>query len=216
MTDHLLTQFRSEVLLPDEATTRRIYLRATSGRHRAPRRRLLLAVALMALAVPAVVFGSALIGSTPSPEWIGQHLEGQFRSDVATAAEQDPEPQFEQASRASIASVLDANSASFGYSVERVEVLPGRDGAPLIVLRVRGDLHTFARLLPTLERTVDPLSGKVDPSTGERRMKYEALFLEAVDGNGVPFLVIWNVWRQPIGGGGQWAREESLFPFAHG
>jgi hypothetical protein len=50
MTDDLLQEFRSDVPLPDEATARRIYARAESSRGRLPRRRLVLAVALVAAA----------------------------------------------------------------------------------------------------------------------------------------------------------------------
>jgi len=208
MTDDLLTEFRSNVPLPDDAATQRIYARATSGRRQAPRRRLVLAVAIAALAVPAAVLGSGLISSSPSPQWVGQHLQSQFVSNVAIAAEQDPGRRFARASRASIARVLARNRARFRYRVERLEVLPGRDGAPLIVLDVHGGLKRFARSVRALEQIVDPTSN-------DGRMKYEAFFLEADDARGVPFLVVWNVWRQPIGGGGQWAREESLLPFGH-
>jgi hypothetical protein len=50
MTDDLLTEFRSEIPLPEEATSREIYARATAGRRRVPRRRLVLAVAVVVVA----------------------------------------------------------------------------------------------------------------------------------------------------------------------
>jgi hypothetical protein len=50
MTDDLLQDFRSGVPLPDEATARRIYARATSQRRRLPRRRLVLALAVVVAA----------------------------------------------------------------------------------------------------------------------------------------------------------------------
>ncbi len=50
MTDDLLTEFRSSVPLADEATARRIYGRATSGRRRRPRRRHVVAIALVSVA----------------------------------------------------------------------------------------------------------------------------------------------------------------------
>lgn len=49
-TDDLLTMFRSEVPLPEETTARQIYARATAGRRRVPRRRLVLAVAVVVAA----------------------------------------------------------------------------------------------------------------------------------------------------------------------
>ena len=48
--DDPLTTFRSEVPFPDEATARRAYARATSGRRRAPRGRLIVAVAVVVAA----------------------------------------------------------------------------------------------------------------------------------------------------------------------
>jgi hypothetical protein len=45
---------------------------------------------------------------------------------------------------------------------------------------------------------------------------YEAYFFEARDRHGMPYLATFNHWRPPHVGGGQWASEESLYPFAHG
>jgi hypothetical protein len=50
MTDELLIQFRSSIPFADEDTAHRIYSRATSGRRRLPRRRLVLAIAAVAAA----------------------------------------------------------------------------------------------------------------------------------------------------------------------
>ncbi|HKD94887.1 MAG TPA: hypothetical protein VKB43_09305 [Gaiellaceae bacterium] len=50
MNDDLLTAFRSDVPSPDEAKSREIYARATAGRRRVSRRRLVLAVAVVAAA----------------------------------------------------------------------------------------------------------------------------------------------------------------------
>ena len=49
-TDDPLTTFRWEVPLPDDATARRAHARATSGRRRVPRRRLVVAVAVVVAA----------------------------------------------------------------------------------------------------------------------------------------------------------------------
>jgi hypothetical protein len=45
---------------------------------------------------------------------------------------------------------------------------------------------------------------------------YEAFFLEARDELGAPFLAVFDNWRDPHPGGGQWARSTSLYPFPHG
>ena len=68
MTDNLLTAFRSEVPLPDEATAQRIYRRATSGRqHVVTRRRLVGAVAVLAAAAIAGALSATLGGEGSKP-----------------------------------------------------------------------------------------------------------------------------------------------------
>lgn len=66
MTDDLLTTFRSDVPLPDDASARRAYERAVSGRRRLPRRRL--AYALAAVVVAGGLAGglSATLGGASS------------------------------------------------------------------------------------------------------------------------------------------------------
>jgi hypothetical protein len=66
--DELLTTFRSDVRLPDEATARQIYGRATSGRRRLPRRRLMLAVAVVGAAALAAGLSATLGGASPDAE----------------------------------------------------------------------------------------------------------------------------------------------------
>ncbi len=172
------------------------------------------ALALLALAL--VVAGCASgkpVAARPSPTSVALHLQRQFASYVAG---QEPRPQFPRARRATFVRLLDGNSARFHYGIKRLQVLPGRDGAPLIVLRATGSLPTFSKSLPALERLLDPLRRTPRIACCMPHTKYEAFFLEAVDAHNIPFVVVWNVWRQPQGGGGQWAREESLLPFAHG
>ena len=61
-TDELLTQFRADVPLPDEATSRRIYAQATTRRRSLPRKRFAVAVAVAALGVAGGLF--ATVGGT--------------------------------------------------------------------------------------------------------------------------------------------------------
>ena len=65
MTDDLLTSFRSDVPLPDEATARRIYARATSGRltRRVPGARLALAGALAVATIGGTVAALVATGT---------------------------------------------------------------------------------------------------------------------------------------------------------
>ncbi|MDX6481188.1 MAG: hypothetical protein QOG85_1698 [Gaiellaceae bacterium] len=71
MTDDLLTNFRSEMPMPDEETTQRIYERATSGRRRlATRNRLVAVAAVMALAGLAAGLSLTLGGGSSPKPWV--------------------------------------------------------------------------------------------------------------------------------------------------
>jgi hypothetical protein len=110
--------------------------------------------------------------------------------------------------------IVQRNAGRFHYVVERVSVVKGRDGAPLVVVRVRRrPLISFSKSFPALWRRLDPLT-RSGPDW--HAYKHEAVFFEAIDGRGIPFLVVWNAWRQPPRGGGQWARTQALLPFPHG
>ena len=65
MTDDLLTNFRSEILLPDEATAQDLYVRATSAPRRAPRHRLAVAIVTAAATGAAVAALVVSTGQTP-------------------------------------------------------------------------------------------------------------------------------------------------------
>ncbi len=84
----------------------------------------------------------------------------------------------------------------------------------MVVVRVLGRPLRFSRAFPALWRRLDPLTR--EPGPDWHAYKYEAFFFEALDSRGVSFLVVWNAWRQPPRGGGQWARTEALLPFPHG
>jgi hypothetical protein len=75
------------------------------------------------------------------------------------------------------------------------------------------DEHALARAVPAILRLIDPKARTGDDRTG---WAYEGFLFEARDENGTPFLSVFNWWRGPHGGGGQWAADASLLPFAHG
>lgn len=88
----------------------------------------------------------------------------------------------------------------------------GSRPAPLLV--VRADPETFVRATRLVVATLDqkPRSSPTAPVV----WNYEAFFLEARDQFGAPFLAVFNNWRAPHPGGGQWARSANLYPFPHG
>ena len=72
--------------------------------------------------------------------------------------------------------------------------------------------HALARVIPRIIEAFDPhRTARANPSG----YAYEAYFLVAQDRRGVPFLATFNHWRPPHVGGGQWASDESLYPFPH-
>jgi hypothetical protein len=85
--------------------------------------------------------------------------------------------------------------------------------APKVVVTTKHYL-ALARATPVILKQLDPKRPTGDDRTGWR---YEGFFFRAEDEHTVPFLAVFNFWRGTRSrGGGQWARSEPLFPFAHG
>lgn len=88
----------------------------------------------------------------------------------------------------------------------------GSRPAPLLI--VRADPETFVRATRLVFASLDQ---QPRPSpTAPVVWNYEAFFLEARDQFGAPFLAVFNNWRAPHPGGGQWATGANLYPFPHG
>jgi hypothetical protein len=176
----------------------------------------------LGLAVLAALL-SVVVGSTaqasfeqkrPQPQEMARTLLTQWTVYVRKGARLNPKPQFARARRTAISRVVERNASRFHYLPEGVTVLRGRDGAPLVIVKVDGHLLAFSRSVRALVQRLDPFARVPGPAW--HALKYEAFFFEAVDSHGVPFLVTWNAMRDPPRGGGQWARTEALLPFPHG
>jgi hypothetical protein len=106
---------------------------------------------------------------------------------------------------------LAAAAKRYGFTVKKVQFVHPGHVAPLVIVQTHKYL-AFARAVPAIEKSLDPHKGRSDLAG----WAFEAFYLEAQDERGVPFLVVTNV----VGGGGvtggQWARSDPLFPFAHG
>lgn len=98
------------------------------------------------------------------------------------------------------------------FRVVSFRLLRPRQLAPRIVVRTAHYLE-LARATPGILSRLDVKAPTSDDRTGWR---YEGFYFEAQDEHGVPFLVVFNFWRGRHAGGGQWARSDALFPFAHG
>ncbi|MDQ2982759.1 MAG: hypothetical protein M3R70_02370 [Actinomycetota bacterium] len=87
-----------------------------------------------------------------------------------------------------------------------------RQLAPLLVVQT-AEPKQLADATGAILSSLDPKARTTDDRTG---WAFEGFYFEARDGNGRPAFVTFNYWRGSIPGGGQWARSESLYPFAHG
>jgi hypothetical protein len=98
------------------------------------------------------------------------------------------------------------------FTIVRVKFLRPRQLAPVVIVRTTHYVR-LARATNSILRRIDPKLRSNDDRTGWR---YEGFFFEAQDEHGIPFLGAFNFWRGPHAGGGQFARSDQLFPFAHG
>ena len=106
-----------------------------------------------------------------------------------------------------------AQAASrYGFTVKRVRFIHTRGQiAPLVIVETRSYL-AFARATPAIVKSLDPLTDKKNNVTGENFWTFPGFFLEAKDERGQPFLIAHDF----PSGGGQWARSDQLYPYAHG
>ena len=82
-----------------------------------------------------------------------------------------------------------------------------RQLAPDVVL----ESDDFVRAAHALGDVIDA----IDPPPRSNAKVYEAIFVELVDDRGIPYAVAFDALRGQVEGG-QWARADALYPFAHG
>jgi hypothetical protein len=90
----------------------------------------------------------------------------------------------------------------------------GGQSRPAPMLIVRADPGSFVRATPLVLASLDQ-QPRTSP-TAKVTWNYEAFFFEARDAFGAPFLAVFNNWRSPHPGGGQWAPAGHPTPFSHG
>ena len=118
---------------------------------------------------------------------------------------------FRNLSRPAFRSRLAAAAARDHFTVERLQFVHSGQVTPLVVLRT--DRYVaLARAIPSIASSLDPQHGPQD----WQGWSFGALYLEAQDERGVPFVVVTNVIGSGTATGGQWARSDRLFPYAHG
>ena len=140
-----------------------------------------------------------------------QSAEAAWRRSLRSRADAAPGQHFSNLAPERLRARLKAAARRNDFEVVSVDLLRPKELAPRIVVRT-DDYMRLARAMPEILRTLDPKARTNDDRTGWR---YEGFFFEARDGHDVPFALVFNFWRGPGGGGGQWARSERLYPFVH-
>lgn len=140
-----------------------------------------------------------------------RHSEQSWRHELAQRARTQPHEVFDNPAATELRQELRKVARRYDFEIVSVQLLRPRQIAPRIVVRTKHYLD-LARAIPAMLRRIDPRNQASDDGKGGR---YEGFYFEARDQRNVPFLIVFNFWRGPSGGGGQWARSEPLYPFVH-
>ena len=133
-------------------------------------------------------------------------------AELVKRATADPKTTFRNPPHALFFARLRQMQARYRFRIVETRLLHPVQDAPLVIVQT-GDPQGFSREVPTIRRVIDPKRRTTDDRTG---WAYEGFYLEARDTHGTPFLAIFNYWRGPHAGGGQWASAPNLYPFSHG
>jgi hypothetical protein len=153
--------------------------------------------------------GSRLVISDAAALRAGSAARSRWLADIARAGRDRPKPRFHNLSASQFRARLARAAARYRFTIKAVEFLHPRQLAPLVIVQTRHYL-AMAHAARAILESIDPLRRHVRP-----RETFEALFFEAQDERGVPFIITSSDVRERLGGG-QWARSEELYPFAHG
>lgn len=156
-------------------------------------------------------------GKSPSPDAEkakaqAAAAERSWEHEIKLRARRYPEKRFSNPSNDELLGDLLALAQKNNFDVVSVRLLMPRQRAPKIVVRTRHYLD-LAHATPAILHQIDPRKAVAEDSQG---WKYEGFYFEAQDEHGIPFLIAFNFERGPSAGGGQWARSEPLYPYAHG
>lgn len=156
--------------------------------------------------------GMTTIHSNDSPKTVVRRAQRGWRAALVTGASADPRTRFPAPPFSVLSARLAAVHRKYGFGWLYVSTFRPRQMVPLVTFKT-GKKRAFARATPAILRLLDPKRNTGDDRTG---WAYEGFFLKAVDENGTPFLIIYNHFRGPHPGGGQWAVRKDLLPFPHG
>lgn len=166
-----------------------------------------LVLGVVSLAALPAVGASAL-----SPAARVKAIEKTWRANLRAGALVDATQHFPNLSRAALDRRLQLAARRYHFTVVEVQILHPRQAAPFVVIQGK-DKRALAASTAAILHLIDPKAQTTDDRTG---WAYEAFLFVVRDSHGVPFLAAFNWWRGPHAGGGQWAADPSLYPFAHG
>jgi len=170
------------------------------------------AARLLAPFLAFVLVAAGCSGGSSQTTRDARQVSAMWHSELRKRAREAPRERFDNLSPQVLRRRLDAAARRYDFEVVSFRLLRPRQLAPRIVVRTRHDVE-LAHAVPRILRRLDPKARTGDDRTGWR---YEGFWFEADDEHGDPLLAVFNFWRGPHAGGGQWARSDELFPFAHG
>jgi hypothetical protein len=97
----------------------------------------------------------------------------------------------------------------YGFVVRRASLRRPLQLAPDVTI----ESDDFVGASQALGAVIDAIDPARPPHTNSRA--YEAVYVELVDDRGVPYAIAFDALRGRVEGG-EWARAEALYPFAHG
>lgn len=136
----------------------------------------------------------------------------EWKVELQRRAREETDRRFPNVSQATFLRRLRAAAEQYDFEILAVRFLRPKQFAPRVIVQ-SDEVEELAADLPSFIRSIDPKARTADDRTG---WAFEGFLLEARDSRGVPAFTIYNWWRGRSPGGGQWAREESLYPFSHG
>jgi hypothetical protein len=142
---------------------------------------------------------------------VRQHrtTERQWLSTIRAHAVKAPEEHFASPGSSVLRSRLARTAARYNLRVVSLRMRHPRQLAPEVVVESTDFVHAAKHLGAVID-AIDP----AHPPHSNARV-YEAIFVELVDERGIPYALAFDSLRGHIEGG-QWARAEALYPFAHG
>ena len=159
---------------------------------------------LVALAVAVGVLNPHDAVTQAKRDWLKELRAAAVSGDRATT--------FPSPARRILLRRLRRAQAGFGFELANVTMLHPLQAAPVVIIRSDRKL-SIARATPRIVAMFDPRRVTKQNPSG---FAYEGIFFEAQTMDGAPYLAVFNHWRAPHVGGGQWAAGERLYPYPHG